>query len=403
MKKPIPITRPWLGGPEGDAARDVVLSGWVMQGPKVLEFERRFAESVGAVYACAVSSGTAAIILALKAVGVRHGDVVLTVSHSFIATANAVRACDAEPVFVDIAANGYNLDTDALERILAEECRREGDELYYLGAERLTALSESPLRTFNGRPGRVAAILAVHQMGLPCDIDAVDRLARRYNVPWVEDAACAAGSQWRGRPIGHPVSDAACFSFHPRKLVTTGDGGMITTARAEIDAACRRLRQHAMTPATAGSVFETYPHTAYNYRLTDIQAAIGIEQLDRLPEMVKLRRERVGWYRETLKGNNSFRILPEPANSATNWQSLPVDFSGSGLAVDRVIAALGAEGISAKPGIMNAHLEPPYSGVWSLPESERRQRETVLVPLYHDLDRSDIARIASVLNGLAAR
>src|SRR3569623_197864 len=194
-KKPIPIARPWLGEAEADVARAVVLSGWVMQGPKVLAFERRFAEMVGASHACAVANGTAASILALKAVGGGHGDGVLTVSHSFIATANAVRACDAEPVFVDIAANSYNMDVAALERVLASECRREDDNLYYLDAHRLMERSESPLRTCNGRPGRVAAILAVHQMGFPCDIGAVDRLARKYNGPWVEDAACAAGSE----------------------------------------------------------------------------------------------------------------------------------------------------------------------------------------------------------------
>ncbi len=400
MRKPIPIARPWLGDAEAEAARAVVLSGWVMQGPKVAEFERGFAEAVGASHACAVSSGTAAIILALKAVGVGHGDVVLTVSHSFIATANAVRACGAEPVFIDIAPRGYNIDATALERVLTGECRREAGVLYYRGVESLLALPETPLRTFNGRSGRVAAILAVHQMGFPCDIGAVDRLARQHGVPWVEDAACAAGSQWKGRPVGYPVSDAACFSFHPRKLVTTGEGGMITTARAEVDETCRRLRQHAMTPPPVGSIFESYPHTAYNYRLTDIQAAIGMEQLGRLAELVRLRRERVAWYRDCLKGNAAFRILPEPSDSVSNWQSLPVDFSGSGLAIEYVISALTVASISAKPGIMNAHLEAPYRGVWILPESERRQRETVLLPLYHDLARADIERIVSVLDGL---
>lgn len=402
MKKPIPIARPWLGEAEADAARAVVLSGWVMQGPKVAEFERRFAEFVGASHACAVSSGTAAIILALKAVGVGPGDIVLTVSHSFIATANAVRACGAEPVFVDIEPAGYNIDPAVLKRILANECRREGGDLFYDGADRLLSLKETPLRLFKERIGRVAAILAVHQMGFPCDIAAIDRLARQHRIPWVEDAACAVGSQWKGRPIGQPISDAACFSFHPRKLMTTGDGGMITTNAAGIDTTCRQLRQHAITPDPAGGIFESYACTAYNYRLTDIQAAIGIEQLARLPELVKRRRARVAHYQGLLAGNAVFRILPEPLHSVSNWQSLPVDFSGSSITIERVIAALAADRISAKPGIMNAHSELPYRGVWQLPESERRHRETVLLPLYHDLDLADIEQITTILDRLVA-
>ena len=402
MKAPIPISRPWLGEAEAEASRAVVLSGWVMQGPKVAEFERRFAEFIGVSHACAVSSGTAALILALKAVGVGSGDVVLTVSHSFIATANAVRACGAEPVFVDIERSGYNMDPVALEHVLSNECLCDGDALFYGGVERLLSLNESPLRDFKGRVGRVAAILAVHQMGFPCDIEAVNRLARTHNIPWVEDAACAAGTLWDGRPIGQGISDVACFSFHPRKLMTTGDGGMVTTNTAAIDARCRQWRQHAMTPDPAGGLFESYACTAYNYRLTDIQAAIGIEQLARLPEMIERRRVLVDRYRDGLAANNMFRILLEPRRSVSNWQSLPVDFSGSPIPIERVIGALAAEGISAKPGIMNAHTEVPYRGPWRLPESERRRRETVLLPLYHDLAPDDVARVTAVLNGLGA-
>ena len=401
MSRPIPIARPWLGEAEAEAARAVVLSGWVMQGPKVAEFERRFAEFVGASHACAVSSGTAALILALKAIGVNHGDVVLTVSHSFIATANVIRACGAEPVFVDIERAGYNMDPASLGKILAEQCRRDDGVLFYDGADRLLSLKETPLHTAKGPIGRVAAILAVHQVGFPCDVAAIERLAQQYRIPWIEDAACAIGSQRNGR-IGQPHSLAACFSFHPRKLITTGDGGMITTNSAEIDTACRQWRQHGLTTSAPGGKAETYAFTGYNYRLTDIQAAIGIEQLTRLPEQIERRRAQVAKYREGLAGNPVFRIWPEPRDTVSNWQSLPADIGGSSMTAERAIAALAADGISAKPGIMNAHSEPPYSGVWTLPESEKRHRETVLLPLYHELDDSDIARVTKILAQVAA-
>jgi perosamine synthetase len=398
----IPLTRSWLVEAEADAARATVLSGWVMQGPKVAEFERHFAGYVGASHACAVSSGTAALVLALKAVGVGHGDVVLTVSHSFIATANAIRACGAEPVFIDIEPAGYNIDPVALARVLGDQCRREGESLWYAGVDELRRLAESPVRMAKGPIGRVAAILAVHQMGIPCDIEAVDRLACEYGLPWVEDAACAIGSEWQGERIGRPRGDVACFSFHPRKIITTGDGGMIVTNRGDIDEACRRWRQHGMVPAAPGSLFETYACTAHNYRLTDIQAAIGVVQMGRLVEIVERRRERVAHYRARLAGNPVFRIFPEPAGCRCNWQSLPLDFGGTGVDQRQLIRDLAADGITAKPGIMNAHREPPYDGVWKLPESERRRAETILLPLFHDLEFADIERVTLFLEDFAA-
>jgi dTDP-4-amino-4,6-dideoxygalactose transaminase len=397
----IPITRPWLGEAEANAARDVVLSGWVMQGPKVAAFEQAFASFVGASHACAVSSGTTALIVALQAVGVRPGDVVLTVSHSFIATANAVRLCGAEPVFVDIDKDGYNMDAAALDSMLSNKCRREAGQLFYNDVDALRSLAESPLRHMRDPVGRVGAILAVHQMGILCDLDAVGEVALRHKLPWIEDAACAIGSEWRGEKIGAPHSDAACFSFHPRKLLTTGDGGMVTTGSAAIDKTCRELRQHAMAPPVAGSLHESYSRTATNYRLTDIQAAIGLEQLKRVPEMVKRRRFLVELYRKSLDKSSPFRILLEIAGGSANWQSLPLDLGSAKISAEDVIRALGTEKIAAKPGIMNAHQEAPYRGIWHLPESESRRERTVLLPLYQDLAEADIMRIIGILNRLA--
>ena len=260
----IPIAKPFLGEREAEAVRRVILSGWISQGPEVAAFEQEFAASVGATHACAVSNCTNALHLALLTAGVGPGDEVITASHSYIATANSIRYCGATPVFVDIDSDTFNMDPAFIEAAI------------------------SP---------RTKAILCVHQIGMPCDLARILAIAEKHSIPLIEDAACAVGSEilWNGKweRIGKPHGDIACFSFHPRKVLSTGDGGMLTSKHKDWDAKFRLWRQHSMSvPDTVRHsskdvIFETYPEIGYNYRLTDVQAAIGREQLKRLPELIK--------------------------------------------------------------------------------------------------------------------
>jgi dTDP-4-amino-4,6-dideoxygalactose transaminase len=359
----------------------VILSGWITQGPEVAAFEREFAAFVGAPHACAVSNCTTALHLALLAVGVGPGDEVVTVSHSYIATANVVRYCGATPVFADVDPHTFNLDPARLDALFTERTR---------------------------------AILTVHQMGMPCDLEAILAIARRRGLPVVEDAACAIGSEWRrdGRweRIGRPHGDVACFSFHPRKVMSTGDGGMITTANADWDRRFRLLRQHGMSvPDTVrhGSsqvLFESYPVVGYNYRMTDIQAAVGRVQLERLPGIVAARRTLAARYETLLAGIPGLGLPQEPAWARTNWQSYCV-WLPAGCDQRAVMQHMLDEGVATRRGIMCSHREPAYADAplrAPLPHSEAAQERCIVLPLYPQMSADEQEAVAASLTRACA-
>ncbi|MEX1660904.1 DegT/DnrJ/EryC1/StrS family aminotransferase [Thioclava sp. 15-R06ZXC-3] len=378
----IPIAKPFLGEAEANAAHAAVLSGWVSQGPQVAAFEADFAALVGAPHAVAVSNCTTALHLACQALGVGPGDEVITVSHSFIASGNAIRQCGAMPVFVDIEADGYNIDPEAV-------------------AQAITPRSK--------------AILCVHQIGMPCDLTALLAIARAHDLPLIEDAACAIGSEIRvdgqwGK-IGAPHGDIACFSFHPRKVITTGEGGMLTTRNAEYDAKFRLWRQHGMSisdtarHAAASVVFESYIERGYNYRMTDIQASVGRVQLGRLDEIVRRRREIAALYGEMLSGIEGLSTPVEPDWARSNWQSYAVRLDS---AIDQraLMQGLLDRDVTTRRGIMCMHLEPAQADVelrHSLKRSEEARDHAVLLPLYVQMSDGEVGIVADRLRDEMAK
>jgi perosamine synthetase len=373
----IPVMRPWLGSEEADAAAEAVLSGWVAQGPRVAAFEEAVSQTVGAHAGVAVSSCTAGLHLSLVLLGLEAGDEVIVPSFSFIATANVVRAVGATPVFADVAVDTGNLTPETIEAARTERTR---------------------------------AVILVHQGGVPADIDAVHALCDPRGIPVIEDAACAIGATYRGAPIG-AGSDLVVFSFHPRKVITTGEGGMVLCRDDANAQRLRRLREHGMSMSAAERhesdrvVLEEYLEVGFNARMTDVEAAIGLVQLERLAQIVERRRALAQRYREAFAGSDCLTLVDDPPWGTTNFQScwalLAPEVSRSR---NEVLEELLRHGISARRGIMASHREPAYAG-WptgELPITDLLTDRSLILPLYHQMSEPDQDRVVEALEAATA-
>jgi len=357
-KMTIPITKPALGEEEARAPHESIKSGWVTQGPKVAEFEKAVAAYVGARHGIATTSCTTGLHLALASIGVTAGDEVIVPSFTFIASANAVLYTGADVVFCEIDARTFTVDPSDVEN-------------------RITT--------------KTKAIMPIDQIGLGCDIDAISAIAEKHGIDVVEDAAPAIGGTYKGRRVGSNAHQTV-FSFHPRKVITTGEGGMITTDDDAIADRARKLRAHGMSVSDLerhGSdrvIIEEYDELGFNYRMTDIQASIGLVQLRRLDELLRVRRDRAKRYNEELSEIRGIEVPYVPLYAEHTYQSYCLRLTKEcRLDREELMTNLLRRGIATRRGVMASHLEKTYTsryGRVSLPVTEEATRTTMLIPLY---------------------
>ena len=363
----IPIAKPYMTDEEAQAAYDTVLSGWITQGPRVAELEEKFAKYTGAKYAVAVSNCTTGLHLAMIVSGIGPGDEVICPSMSYIATANSITYVGATPVFAEVIPETYNLDPIDTEK-------------------RITSATK--------------AILLVHQIGMPADIDAFKNLAKKYNLLLIEDAACAAGSAYKGNKIGFH-SDLVCFSFHPRKVISTGDGGMVTTNNEAYYQRMKLLRQHGMSVndrirhESTKVIFEDHVEIGYNYRMTDIQAAVGIKQLEKLDWIVEERRKIALKYDKEFANIDCIRLPIEEDGYFSNYQSYSIYIKENApISRNDLMQKMLDAGVATRRGVMTTHRETAYKHLnLSLPFSEDAADQSIIIPLYVPMSDGQIEEV----------
>ena len=374
----IAIARPKLGLAEWEAVKGPITSGWVTQGIRVRRFERAFAKRHQASYAFAVSNCTAALHLALTALGIKRGDEVLAPAFSWVATANAVEYCGAKPVFVDINLSTFNIDPAKIK-------------------------GKITLRT--------KAVIVVHLFGLSADLDAIRRVAPQLTL--IEDAACAAGSFYKGKPVGC-LGEIGCFSFHPRKVVTTGEGGMLTTNDKKLAKMIEMLRNHGASVSEEKRHRDAKPWDlskfnilGYNYRMTDIQGAIGLVQIKKLDAFIKERDKWAGYYQDKLSDLEWLTTPKIPQGFKNNWQSFVcmVDERKSPYTRNKIMEILLRKGIATRPGTHAIHLLGFYRKKYILkpsdyPNAYRADKYSMAIPLHNTMSKDDYDYVIAALHSL---
>ena len=369
----IPIAKPYLTADEAQSAYDTILTGWVTQGPRVEEFENKFCEYTGAKYAAAISNCTTALHLSMIIAGIGKDDEVICPSMSYIATANCIKYVGAKPVFAEIDPDNYNIDIKHVKKLITDKTK---------------------------------AVIIVHQIGMPADIDEFKKLCDEHNLKLIEDAACAAGSSYKGKKIGSH-SDIVCFSFHPRKVITTGEGGMITTSNPDYIKRIKLLRQHGMSVndrvrhESGKLLFEDHLEFGYNYRMTDIQAAIGIRQLEKLDWIINERRKIALRYIQELKDIECIKLPVEKEGYFSNYQSFSIYLKKDcPVGRDELMQKLLDAGISTRRGVTTSHRETAYKSEYKnlhLPVSEDAADNSIMIPLYIPMSDEDIDLVISKL------
>jgi len=384
----IPISRPFLGEEELAAVQEPLRDGWVVQGPRVAEFEAKFSEFTGAAHSIAVTSCTTALQIAVAALGTRPGDEVIVPSFTWVSTANVVELMGARAVFCDVELDSFNLDVSALEAAVTEA---------------------------------TVGVIPVHLFGLPADMTAVNEVATRHGLWVVEDAACAFGTK---TPEGHAgtLSKAGCFSFHPRKSITTGEGGMITTDDGEFAALARSLRDHGASISDharhnqKGSFkLADYEHLGFNYRMTDIQGALGSVQMDRAGWILSERTRQAEFYDQALADLEWLRTPKVPAGVTHGWQAYVCLYAPQepslanverlGEARNALMAALEEAGIATRPGTHAPVLTKLYRerngfGLDDFPQARMAEALSLALPLYAGLPDEALTRVAEALHRL---
>jgi dTDP-4-amino-4,6-dideoxygalactose transaminase len=365
MPRSIPLTRPTTGDEEIREISAVLASGTLTQGPRVETFEAAVAELVHADHAIATTSATTALHLSLAALGIAAGDEVLVPDYTFPATANVVVQQGAVPVLVDVDASTFTIDPEDLDRKVTKASR---------------------------------AVIPVHAFGLSADMDGVKRVASTHGLVVIEDAACALAAEYRGRPVG-TIGSLGCFSFHPRKSITTGEGGMITTNDEGLAERLRVLRSHGGTRTEGRFVFE---EAGFNYRLSDLLAAVGIAQLGKLDWLLARRRQIADKYRELLTEREGLDLPAEPEWGRHTFQSFVV-LLDSQVDRDGVIRALSERGIETTIGTYALHREPFFRRTLGyvpgqLVTSSDVYHRALTLPLYAEMSDDDVEYVAHNLD-----